>query len=537
MTSPITETRPDTPLPPSHPGCRWRALLGRPSIKVALVSLYVIENTGARLLAAVLRNAGVQVHEFYFKDWITNRISPPEDSEVELLLNELVAVQPDIVGLSVRASAFHEIATSLTVRIRERLGVPVLWGGMHASSCPEDAARIADLVCVGEAEETLKTLIEKLGEGEDVSGIDGLWVHTPDGLKRNGAARLVADLDALPFPDYHSLDKVFVDRGRVIRNSDPCTGEPIYMVMGSRGCPFPSCTFCSNSIVDEMYPGQKYHRVRSVGHVLGEIRYAREHFTRLKRVRFDDEEFPVSSDWLDEFCRRWPQEIGLPFEIHMDPRVVTAERLAKLKAVGLDMVFMGIQHTEKINRDLYRRNVSDQQVLDAAQAIHASGVRAGYQVILDDPVSTSDDKRALFDLILQLPRPYEMVLFSLTVYPGSALERELRKRGLIGDGDVEGKQKKVFRQFRVDLSYPRATEDRFWTALNVLVSKSFVPKSLLRQIAGSRQLRLHPGPVTVLAYIANMAKLGWMGLGLLFRGEMSVAVVRRWLSFKSAVTY
>jgi radical SAM superfamily enzyme YgiQ (UPF0313 family) len=271
--------------------------------------------------------------------------------------------------------------------------------------------------------------------------------------------------------------------------------------------------------------------------MLNEIQYARKHFTRLKRIRFDDEEFPTNASWFDEFCERWPKEIGLPFEIHMDPRAVTPDRLERLKAVGLTTVFMGIQHTEKINRDLYGRNVSDEQVLAGAKAIRESGVRAGYQVILDDPVSTSDDKQRLLDLLLQLPHPYEMVLFSLTVYPGSALADELKKREMITDRDIEGEQTKVFRQFRVDLSYARPPEDRFWTALYVLVSKPFIPKCLLRALAASRFLKKRPLPVTLLAYTANVLKLGLMGVGLLLRGELSIAVIRRWLNFKSLVTY
>jgi len=35
-----------------------------------------------------------------------------------------------------------------------------------------------------------------------------------------------------------------------------------------------------------------------------------------------------------------------------------------------------------------------------------------------------------------------------------------------------------------------------------------------------------------MAYITNMLKMAMMGMTLLIRGEMSWAIVRRWLSFK-----
>ncbi len=518
------------------PGPRWEHLLGKREPVVAFLSLYVIENSGVRQLAAILREQGIRVHELYFKDWLNNRVEPPSDEEVALMMRELRRIRPDIVGISVRASAFHRMASDLTERIRRELDVPVLWGGMHPTSVPEDCLRVADLIAVGEAEESVAELLRRTREGQDATDIPGLWVHTAEGIARNGTAPLVADLDALPFRDFHSPDKVYIDGRRVIAG-DPYAVEPIYLLMASRGCPFPSCAFCSNSVMDRVAPGEKYYRLRSLDDVFEEVAYARRVFPNLRRIRFDDEEFPVERAWFDEFCERWPTEGGMAFEIHMDPRVVTQERLERLKAAGMDAVFMGIQHTAKVNRDLYCRNVSDDQVLKAAHAIHDSGLRAGYQVILDDPVSNDDDKSELFDLLLQLPRPYEMVLFSLAIYPGSALAEELLRRGLIGESDIEGQATKVFDQFRVDLSYPRSPSDRFWTGLVVLVSKDFVPKRLLRRMAHSRRLAAHPDAVVAMAYGANLVKIGVMGVDLVRRGEMSWGVVRRWLSLKSLVTF
>ena len=521
--------------PDPPPGPRWEGLLGKRPV-VALVSLYIIENSGVRLVAALLRAQGFEVHEIYFKDWVNNRIAPPTEAEVRLLLDELRRVGADLVGLSVRASAFHRLATDLSERVRRELGATVLWGGMHPTSCPEDAARVADLVLIGEAEHTVVSLLTRLRDNEPIDELAGLWVHTQQGLQRNPGAPLFEELDELPFNDFHSPDKCFIDSGKLVRK-DPYAGESIYLLMASRGCPFPSCTFCSNSVMDRMYPKQKYYRVRSVDSVLAEVAYARQHFPNLRRIRFDDEEFPVKKGWIEEFCRRWPDEAGLPFEVHMDPRVVNRERLVQLQAVGLDTVFMGIQSTAKVNRELYCRNVSDEQVLDAANTIHALDLHAGYQVILDDPVSSSQDKRELFELLLQLPRPYEMILFSLALYPNSALSEQLQQQGVIKADEVEGRATKVFRQFRVDLSFSRPDEDRFWTSLIVMVSKDFVPKALLRKLARSQALARNPLPLEAMAFGSNAIKIGLMGVNLLRRGELSLAVVRRYLSFKSLVTY
>jgi len=518
------------------PGPAWQSALGVRPLRVALVSLYVIENSGMRLLASLLRGEGVEVHEYYFKDWLANRVVEPRPEELACLVEEVGRFGPHLVGLSVRASAFHRIARTVTEALRRALRVPVLWGGMHATSCPDDALRVADMVAVGEAELTVVELARRLSAGESPEGLEGLWLHGCNGIVRGGQRPLVQNLDSLPFADFHSPAKSYIDGRRVVPG-DPYVREPVYLLMASRGCPFPSCTFCSNSVMDRVYDGQRYFRVRSVDSVLAEVAYARRHFRHLRTVRFDDEEFPVQPAWFDEFCRRWPAEAGVPFEIHMDPRVVTEERLHRLRDAGLTSVFMGIQSSAEINRKLYGRNIADEGVLAAAEAVHASGARAGYQVILDDPVSTSEDKRRCFDLLLRLPRPYELILFSLTVYPMSALAQRLLADGVIDESEVEGPATKVFRQFRVSLDFDRSQEDRFWTALAVMVSKDFVPRRLLAALSRSGWLERHPGGLEAAAFVANSVKLAGMGLGLLWRGEMSMAILRRWLTFRRSVTF
>ena len=96
------------------PGPRWRDPMGRRDPTVAPASLYVIENSGVRLLAAILRERGIRVHEVYFKDWINNRVTAPTAGELRVLMRELRRIDPDLVGLSVRASAFHRLATAIT---------------------------------------------------------------------------------------------------------------------------------------------------------------------------------------------------------------------------------------------------------------------------------------------------------------------------------------------------------------------------------------------------------------------------------------
>ena len=508
---------------------------------LALVSLYVLENNGVRHVAAALREQGFKVTEIYFKDWVNNAFQWPTRREVDLLLDLIARRGCDIVGLSVRASGYANLAASLTREIQKKLELPVLWGGMHPTFIPERCITLTDIVCVGEAEVPIVNLMNRLSQGESPLNLESFWFSgvsdAPGGFVKNRLAPLVEDLDLLPFRDFHShQDKFYID-GKKVKQGDPFVEDPGVQIMCSRGCPYGTCTYCSNSVLKKAYRGRgKYYRVRSPENVIQELEYTKKHFPNMSRIRFDDEIFPIDLEWFEEFCRLYPDRIGLPFEVLYDARTVDSKRLTMLKEAGLDRIYMGIQNTEEINFKLYNRRITDEQVLKAAQTVHELEIPVSYHVILDDPVATEETKRKLFDLLLELPRPFDLYLFSLTIYPKSAVEEQLKKLGLITDADVEGVATKIFSQYRVDLAFPRSPDDLFWTSLIVMVSKGFIPKRLLRFLSNSRFLRKHPRLLAGAAQLANIIKMGLLVLDLIRRREMTWLLIKRWLNPKSLIT-
>jgi len=506
-------------------------------IHIGLISLYVIENSGIRFLAAILRRSGFRVTEIYFKDWINNRVTWPRDVEIANLIRILRERKVDLVGLSVRASAFIDIAEFITEKLKIDLRLPIVWGGIHPTSLPEECIEIADAVCVGEAEEAMLEFMEKFSRSNGSLPLDvaNFWVKQNSRVVKNPPRPLVSDLDRLPFMDFYThRDKFYID-GRKIHRGDPYIKAPMYLLMASRGCQYGKCSFCINTMLNKIYPGGYYYRRRSVKSVMEELKYVKSHFKHLKRIRFDDEIFPVNPEWVEEFCKEYKQ-IGLPFECHMHPLFVKEDLLRKLKQAGLDSVAVGIQSTERINRLLYNRKETNRDILETARILHRLKLKTCYQVILDDPVSTPEDQENLFLLLTSLPRPFELYLFSLLVYPKTDLADRLLEEGLISENEIEGKSKKAFSQFRVDLAYPRSKLDLFWDSLLVLVSKRFVPRFVLLKLSRSAFLRRHPFPLSFLAQICNLIKMAFIAFGMLVKGELSLALLKRWLNLKSLIT-
>lgn len=509
--------------------------------RLALISLYDVENNATRLLAAVLRRRGFHATEIYFKDWISNHLDPPSDQELESLARVLRRERISLACLSVRASAYENVARILTRHIHEKLDIPVLWGGMHPTILPETCLAEADLILLGEAEEAIEELASRLGDGTSIDDIQNLHLRRgvgpgqPDQVIRNPLRPLIQDLDQLPFRDYTTDSHKFRISGRTYVQGDPMRGDPVFQMLGSRGCVY-HCAYCYNSTFKKrIYPGQSWYRVRSPSSVIDEIVAARAQWN-FRRVRFDDEVFTFRPDWFDEFCERFPREVGLPFEIFIEPKLVTRERISRLRAAGLEGVYMGIQSSDRVTGHLYDRQVKNQSISEIATLFHEHGLKAHYQLIFDDPVATEEDKRSLFELVASFPRPFDLYLFSLTVFPGSELAEKLQAAGLHNPNEVEGLNTRTFYQHRVNLEYPRPVEDTFWISLIQLLSKDFIPIQVLRPLTRSSVLRKHPWPLIQLAHGANYAKLGTQAAHMIVEGEMTSTLLRRWLSVNRIIT-
>ena len=145
-----------------------------------------------------------------------------------------------------------------------------------------------------------------------------------------------------------------------------------------------------------------------------------------------------------------------------------------------------------------------------------------YDVILDNPMAGLEDKKELVDFLLVLPRPFNLFIYSLTIFPGTELCELFLKKGLISPEGVEGKANKSFYQFRLSLSYPRSKEELFFACIVSLTSKSFLPKSLISLMARNNFLRKHPLPLKWFAELCNMTKLSYVLIKMFIQGDLSI---------------
>jgi len=79
-----------------------------------------------------------------------------------------------------------------------------------------------------------------------------------------------------------------------------------------------------------------------VQNVVNELSIAKYNYG-IGRVLFTDDCFGIDKNWLEEFSRRYKEEISPPLVCIMQPRGVTAEAVACLKAAGCREIEIGVQ--------------------------------------------------------------------------------------------------------------------------------------------------------------------------------------------------
>lgn len=490
------------------------------TFKICLISLYSSSAIGLRYLTSVLRKQGFDINMIFFKEKniALDLMELPKKEEYDLLIDLISHLNPDLIGIGVRSS-FFKIACEITRRIQKELKKPVIWGGTHATVAPEESIQVADMICLGEGEQASLELAEKLSMNQPVSDIQNLWFRENKKIKKNPIRPLFENLESLPFPDYVDENKYFVEDEKITRQ-DPGLQAFNLDVLTSRGCPY-NCSYCCNSIFRNLYKGKgPLVRLRSVQNVLDEMKAQKKLFPKLRRIDFIDEVFSWDNEWVEEFVEKYKKDINLPFHCMQHPITTDRDIMRMLKEAGLERVEIGIQTgSERVRKKIFERHVSDKRLIETSHIMRDLKIVPFYDIIVDNPFETYEDKKKGLELLLNISRPFYMHMFSLIYFPSTLLTKRALKAKLISENQVEGQATKSFDQMYVSLKHPRPAIDRFWISLYSLVSKRLVPRSLIRFLSRIRFFQKHPAPLVSFARLCNTIKLAFIGAKWLSEGK------------------
>ena len=342
----------------------------------------------------------------------------------KIVIEKAVRFKPDLIAFSAITNLYLPI-TRLAKKLKKVLDVPIIIGGIHPTSLPDETIKedCYDMVCLGEGEGPLAEVLQRLEEKQPYTDIKNLWVKDKSGkVHKNSRRALIKPLDVLRAGDKTLFDKYGAQTSRA-------------NIMTTRGCPY-ECTFCVNSFRNGLYTGEMYIRQRSVPHVIEQLIHLKKTY-RPKAVRFHDDVFGYNVKWLTEFRDAYRKHINLPFHCCVTPATAKDNVVKLLSEAGCAKVTMGVQSgSEHIRTKLLNRKHSDKDIIAAAQRLKKYGIKLIAEYIFGFPEETPEDMWKSLDLNDQLDA-YNTSSFIFYPYPKTELAEYCLKKGYLSKENYE----------------------------------------------------------------------------------------------------
>ena len=374
-------------------------------MKVTLIStLTYPSDQGIRTISSVLKRAGHKVNLVFMtlsEDYSKNY------TKSELIQLAKICKDSKLIGINSFASTAHR--AKRIIHFLKHLNISIIYGGVHATISPEDCIKYADIVCVGEGEEAIIDLVNAIEKNKSIEKIKNLWIKKENKIIKNPVRNLIDNLDSLPFPDYGIETHYILENKKIRHFREYDLGGQIFFLTG-RGCPY-SCDYCSNSLFNELYKGKckKILRWHSPRYIIDGILFFKKKFHTLSYFDIRDDTFSFRSlEQIKEFCELYKKEVKMRFKCLGDPKTITDEKINLLVDAGCTDIIIGIQGSERTNREIYHRFQTDKSILDAAKIIHKykDKLAVMYDVITCNPYEKPEDITSTIRLIQKIPKPF-----------------------------------------------------------------------------------------------------------------------------------
>ena len=370
---------------------------------------------GVSYLAAVLKKNGSEVR-IYNQDVF--HFSNQELAE--FLENE----EFDLIGVGFLAARFKETVLDLCKTIGDhKKNAWLVLGGHGPSAIPEYMLETtgADLVAIGEAEETIVDVLKCKMENGDLSKIRVIAFRTEDEIIINERRKPIHQLDSIPFPEWELFPmKEYTTSSKFFNMDD---NERSLAIVSSRGC-INRCNFC--------YRMEKGIRFRSIKNVVEEIRVLNERYG-VTYVMMNDELFVYPKKRIFEF-RDELEKNDLKIKYDCNARVdVFDEEVAEcLKESGCQFLNFGMESSSQEVLDTMHKNTTVDQNIRAAEIVRKVGIGIGLNFIWGNIGDTEESLKNNVRLIKKYNSyDYVRTIRPVTPYPGCELYHKAIELGLL----------------------------------------------------------------------------------------------------------
>jgi anaerobic magnesium-protoporphyrin IX monomethyl ester cyclase len=332
---------------------------------------------------------------------------------------QLLALRPDVLGLSVNSAPHTNYALALAESLKHRRpDLVLLVGGQQATFLTEEmlAPGHIDAVVRGEGE---FALCEILAAG-DCRGVAGVSWHDGRTVRHEPDRPLIQEMDTILPPARDLLP----DRSRYRIGAYRVEG-----IESSRGCPF-ACSFCS---IRNFHRGK--WRPKSVGRVMQEVDDILQRYPEPKVIYFADDNFCCDIRRVQAICeaiveRRTDAYFWCQSRVDVlvrHPAVVDWMGKAHFSAV-----LAGLETPNPRQLKASRKGISVEQMQRAIELLHAHDIGVWGTFVMGLPGETREETEATARFVASADVDVVQITVA-TPIPGSDLYDEARASGRIGE--------------------------------------------------------------------------------------------------------
>ncbi|MEM1619135.1 MAG: radical SAM protein [Fervidicoccaceae archaeon] len=342
------------------------------------------------------------------------------------LVERLEELDPDVIGVTVNASIYHDEAVEVA-RVAKRLGAFAIAGGHHATfAYPLLLKSGFDAVVLGEGERAFRELLLSLEERGRPPRAPGLAFLDAEGRMVAEPPALLENLDDLPLPAYDLLNR------RLYRAGALSPSSSIALLESSRGCPY-DCDFCDVS----PFWGRRW-RLKSSRRVIEELELVAG--LGYNWVFFVDDNFVIPGrvkerlELLSVIAERGLDRLSYIVQLRADLAARHPELVDAMARAGVKVAFLGVESgDEGVLREM-KKSSGVAQALEAVEALSKRGILVLGGFVIGAPYETVEAMKRTLKLVRRLIER-GLDALQITIYtplPGSkafheaAVKRALR---------------------------------------------------------------------------------------------------------------
>lgn len=354
-------------------------------------------------LAAVAESVGLEAK---IKDY-------SQGGDLEQDLREF---KPDYLLVNVATPTFKSDLSALTVAKEICPDIVTIAKGAAFLTVAFDVMyfqKDLDVILFGEAEETLREILEGKKSYDKISGI---YYRDDLRVKFTGSRPFIENLDALPFPARHLVDNNLYRR--------PDNNKVQAVIKVSRGCPF-HCFFCLATPVS----GAKV-RKRSTENIVDEIRECYEKYG-ITNFLFWSDIFNIDKEWVMDLCQKIIDS-GLDITWSANTRADTAdeEMAKKMYEAGCRLVSIGVESGSQEMLDKIGKRITLDDVRLTVKIFKKAGIKIYNYFVIGLPWETEETVEDTIDFAIELNSDF-ISFYTATPLPGSKFYEYAKNNQLI----------------------------------------------------------------------------------------------------------